>query len=248
MSSHAVTDFDEDLPAINLLNSVLCTGTSKRHSTPKPVAVPPASHIALLSTLAIHPLYTTRAEKAELCNIANLSLAYLQSLLDVAGPLSADFSKAFQVNTLSRYTRAGGYGGTENNSDSSDVESDRDDDRLRGKMSHDSGVWNRSRDFWALVGWAFRCSTLHPSRWQYWRRWLSFVLDLLEKDWEERLRLDLESHELSGENGDAPAVSRQDSLIAKYLGNLSGEAGCRTLVRALLATGERNAAACVRSK
>ncbi|KAH8176016.1 major facilitator superfamily transporter [Sarocladium implicatum] len=244
LKQHCQILLEEQLyvPAINLLNSALCAGTSNHRANSRPVAVPPPSHIALLSTLAIHPSYTTRAEKPELCTIANLSLAYLQSLLETAGPLNADFSKAFQVNTLSRYTRAGGYGGTESNSDVSDAESDRDDDRLRGKMSHDSSVWNRSRDFWALVGWAFRCSTLHPHRWQYWKRWLSFVLDVLEKDWEERLRIDLESHELSGDSGEAPAVSRQDSMIAKYMGNLSGESGCRTLVRSLLVSGDRSAA------
>lgn len=225
------------------MNSALAAGAAKRQTAIKPVAIPPASHIALLSTLTIHPYFTTRAEKPELCGVANLSLAYLRSLLEIAGPLNADFRTAFQFNTLPRWTRRGGFGSTGNNSDASDAESDRDEDRLRGKMSNDSSIWSRSRDFWTVVGWAFRCSTLHPNRWQYWKRWLNLVFDVLERDWEERTRIDLETHDLSGRDGEAAPTSRQESIIAQYMSEMSGRQGCKTFIRAILATGESDAAA-----
>ncbi|KAK0389495.1 hypothetical protein NLU13_3070 [Sarocladium strictum] len=245
LKQHCQILLEEQLyvPAINLLNSALATSASGRQTIPKPVAVPPASHIALLSTLAIHPLYTSRAEKQDQCTVANLSLAYLQSLLEIAGPLNADFRTAFQFNVSPRWTRRGGFNSTGNNSDASDAESDRDDDRLRGKMSNDSSVWNRSRDFCVVVGWAFRCSTLHPNRWQYWRRWLSFVLDVLEKDWDERTRLDHENHEISSRSGEAVKTLREQSIIAQYMKELTGRAGCKTIVKAMLTTGEENAVA-----
>jgi hypothetical protein len=69
------------------------------------------------------------------------------------------------------------------------------------------------------------------------------VLDVLEKDWDERTRLDLESHELSGRTGEAVPTLRQQSIIGQYLEESSGRPGCKTLIRAMLTTGEKDSAA-----
>ena len=60
-------------------------------------------------------------------------------------------------------------------------------------ISDADSVWQRAEDFWHVVGWAFRCSVLHPERWERWQIWLQFMCNVLEDDWKERERKWLEA-------------------------------------------------------
>lgn len=228
--------------AINLLNSTLAAGTARRVESRGPVPVPPPSQLALLNTLLVHPRHTTRVDKPDHLDVASLALDYLRSLLEVAGPVNADMRTAFRftcVPRASRRARLGvGDGGDDDNGGATDPESDGDGDRLRGSAANESSLWTRGQNFWSTVGWAFNCSVLHPQRWRYWRPWLDFMLDVLEADWDERQRTDLESYEASGGEGEQPVTSRQDSLIFAYMNQASGrQGGLKGIIKALVADG-----------
>lgn len=189
---------------MQLLNSALASAVS---SSSSPIAatvpVPPPSHLALLSSLVVHPLHTTRAEGPELRLVSALALDYLRNLLALVGPLKAGFGSAFRFSNPSRWGRRSGRLATACDSSASDDDDDDDDggspgpdvDQLRGRMANQESVWVCGQDLWSVVGWAFNTASLHPHRWTYWRVWLTFLLDLLDADWCERQRRDDEALE-----------------------------------------------------
>ncbi|KJK77601.1 hypothetical protein H634G_07340 [Metarhizium anisopliae BRIP 53293] len=224
--------------AINLLNSTLGSGTSRRSSSPRTVPIPPPSHLALLNTLIIHPIHTTRAEKSEYRDVAALALDYLRNLLTVVGPVNAGFRSAFQFHASPRWTRRSGFTSPNADSDMSDGDSDRDHDRLQGRMANEGSLWSRGQDLWATVGWAFNTSILYPQRWRHWRVWLEFMLDVLETDWAERQRQDEANHEANGGEGATPLTARSESMMAMYMEqSMDGHVALKRIIKALFADG-----------
>ncbi|RDA92768.1 hypothetical protein CP533_0816, partial [Ophiocordyceps camponoti-saundersi (nom. inval.)] len=226
--------------AANLLNSTLGAGlvgsssSSSSSKTKKRVPVPPPSHIALMATLTVHPMHTTRAEKSEQVAVATLALGYLRNLLAVVGPVNGGFRAAFRFGrTLSSRQ---GRGGADHGEASGDSDTD-EEDGLRGSMAGENSVWGRGQDLWSTVGWAFNTAVNHPRRWRYWKVWLEFMLDLLDADWEERTRLDAEAHE-ANEGDEEPITSRAQSIIAMYMDQRDGrQPGLKRITKALFADG-----------
>ncbi|RFN45672.1 hypothetical protein FIE12Z_10047 [Fusarium flagelliforme] len=240
LKSHCQILLEEQLftPAINLLTSIAASGASKRNPKKKPVPVPPPTHLALLNTLMIHPLLTTRAEKKEQLDVPSYALDYLRNILRLVGPVNADFRTAFQFISESRWARRSDQNTHENDSDMSDADSNGDDERLKGKLSNDGSIWSRGQDFWSTIGWAFNCSTLYPARWSYWRAWLDFMLEVLEADWDERERRDKEAQQANGPDSEMPRTSRNESIIIMYMNQQNGrQNGARGYIKALFADG-----------
>ncbi|KAJ4858928.1 hypothetical protein T069G_07195 [Trichoderma breve] len=222
--------------AINLLNSILGSGVSRKSPSSKSAAIPPPSHLALLSTIAVHPLHTTRVDKPEHLDVSSLALGYLRNVLTVVGPLHADFRTAFQFRSIPRWKSRAGHIGHGSDSDMSDDDSKGRHDSLRGKIANEGGVWVKGQDFWSTVGWAFHCCSLMPHRWRYWKAWLEFMLDVLDADWAERERRDKEDHEANGQVGDEPTMWRAESMIIMYMEQKDGRhSGPKAIMKALLA-------------
>ncbi|KND94867.1 hypothetical protein TOPH_00530 [Tolypocladium ophioglossoides CBS 100239] len=238
LGRRAVDDGEQSRTGEALSVPTLGAGLSRRTPTGKAVPVPPPSQLALLNTLIIHPMHTTRAEKAEHLNVSGLALDYLRNLLAIVGPINADCRAAFQFCTMPRWGRRSGYASHDSDSDMSDGEAGRDHDRVRGRMANEASVWSRGQDLWTTVGWAFNTATLHPHRWRYWRVWLEYMLDVLEADWGERERLDREAHEANGKTGDEPLTSRRDSMILMYRDQQENrQPGFKRIIKALFADG-----------
>lgn len=232
---HLVTD----TCATQFLTSILAAGSSKSQQLSKPVPIPPASHLALLSTIAIHPTCTTRADKPDLVDAASHALCYLRSILGLVGPLNADLRSAFQFRQAIRWGGRRTHGFSSGAaSDGSDAESEREEGRLAGALANQSSVWSRGQDFWAVVGWAMNCSVLYPQRWRYWHTWLDFMCDVLEADWKERERIDLETSDPGDPMGEVTVTARQQSILMMYMDQQSGRQGSfKMIVKALLADG-----------
>lgn len=226
-----------DTCAINLLNSILGSGVSRKSPSGKPVSVPPPSHLALLGTIAVHPLHTTRADKPEHLDVSSLALGYLRNVLALVGPLHADFRTAFQFRSMPRWNRRrAGRTGHGSDSDMSDGDSEGGHNFLRGKIANEGGVWVKGQDFWSTVGWAFQCCSLMPHRWRYWKAWLEFMLDVLDADWAERERRDQEDYETNGRVGDEPTMWRAESMTVMYMDQKDGrQSGRKAIIRALFA-------------
>ncbi|PHH68593.1 hypothetical protein CDD80_7408 [Ophiocordyceps camponoti-rufipedis] len=215
--------------AANLLNSTLGAGLRRGEATSVPV--PPASHLALLATLMVHPAQTTRAEKAEVVSVAALAGDYLRNLLAVVGPVNGGFRSAF---------RFGGTGGRRYGGDGEDEggseEEEEEDDGLHCALANQHGVWARGQDLWSTVGWAFNTAARYPARWRFWRVWLELLLDVLEADWEERSRLD----GVEGDDNDEEASTtwRAQSMVVMYMDQRDGrQSGLKRIIRSLFADG-----------
>ncbi|KAI0535125.1 hypothetical protein GGR58DRAFT_515614 [Xylaria digitata] len=210
LKEHCRVYLEEALPrqAIFLLDSLLST----RPDDPQhPAYCPPPSQISLLCSIIVHPDFTTRPKEPDWPQISLQSLVYLRDLLAVFGPINAGFKESvlFATNATSDHL----LDPDSHINDNLDAD-ERGLVRLSPRHGNDT-VWQRGRDFFSVVGWAFNCSVLYPERWQWWSRWLEFMMDLLEKDLEERHRLDTE-------NGSDGLPLLQSSILASYITQRSG--------------------------
>ncbi|KAL0931021.1 uncharacterized protein CTRU02_213756 [Colletotrichum truncatum] len=219
--------------ALGLLNSLLIAGYTRKGIAKKPVYVPPATHLALLNTLAIHPSHTTRAAGPDRLEVGSQTLDYLRNLLAIVGPINAGFKDAFQFQGVS-------YGRRHRHHDEEDDEID--GDQVSNKMAVEDSIWHRAHDFWAVVGWAFNCSSIHPRRWRYWKTWLEFMVDVLEADLQERKRMDEESTSPSQESTWA---HMRGTILVMYIKQKadSNRYGLKMIQQALFAEGNSSAVA-----
>ncbi|KAK3375267.1 hypothetical protein B0H63DRAFT_400979 [Podospora didyma] len=246
LKSHCQIHIEEEqyAPAILLLEGLLSDGNTMlprggRYAAtlqrPKPARIPPPSHIALLSTLTIHPTFTSRLVEHN-NSIAAQSMKYLRGLLATAGPVHANLCEAFRFSNGrvdGSHNRRWGSSVSGNRSGSPDEESD----SIGGKLAVEQSLWQRAPDFWSAMGWAFHCSVAHPHRWRHWKVWLRFMVDVLEKDWDERLAQDQENHALGNGKEACKFPMLQRSLFAAYLDDLRKERKnvLREVIRSLFA-------------
>lgn len=198
--------------AIRVLLSLISATSSNDQSC---VQIPSPDYISILNTLSIHPDSTSRASSSDRLSQANLARKYLQALLQICGPVNASFAKAYRIRTFD-HDRI--------NANDDDDESAASD-LLNMKYADVHNVFGRKSDFWAILGWAFNCSTLpgpYAVRWSYWSLWLHHMMDVLEKDWQDREAQD----------------DCQNSLIWHYIVSSSGNRP-RRAVNAIFANGSQ---------
>ncbi|KAK0711021.1 hypothetical protein B0H67DRAFT_493667 [Lasiosphaeris hirsuta] len=239
------------LPALQILEGLLSDGiTLPPDLKSAPIRVAPPSQLALLGTLLIHPAHTSRPPSgAQSLHIAARSLAYLRGVLNIAGPVNANLHAAFKFRGSGGWTghdrdRAGVYGSACSSRSLSDSGSE--SDYINYKLAKEQSLWRRAPDFWAVLGWAFRCAAVHPHRWRHWRVWLEFMVEVLEADWDQRLKMDEEQYDFRGRIGSQSREGTsegsdyrmvRDSLLAEYLDDLRRERKnpLREAMRALMA-------------
>lgn len=223
-----------------------------------PAFLPSPHLLALIATLIVHPLTTTRAATSELLEAADLAVEFLDCVNHIVGPVNANFHKAFSFPravdaslTRSRKRRKvikkeDEYEcGTPCSSDhaspalGSPMEVEEQDRELVSlKIAHAGGLYARVESFWHAVGWALNCSIRHPERWERWKLWLEIMFQVLERDWTQRLQLAI------ARNGDIDkcvgAEQLQDSIIVSYISNQTekGRMTPKRVLRAVFADGE----------
>ncbi|KAG8161672.1 hypothetical protein KVR01_008659 [Diaporthe batatas] len=228
--------------ALNLLNSLLCDGIppAAHAQTNHPGCVAPPAQMAVLATLAIHPKHTSKLPSSAAHDVSSLALSYLRTVLATVGPVNANLRDAFLFRgdsgrgsrrRSSENAAAGGLGG--------DVESD--EDLVRGKTANKGSIWVRGQDFWRVLGWAFNCSAQHPHRWRWWQPWLEYMVDVLEADYKERKRLDLERE---GCQDEYEYQLLQESLLVSYVvPKNSRVSALKPIISALFADGNTSSQA-----
>ena len=222
--------FEEGLycQALELLTSLLTSGSAS-HS-PLPALLPPPQYIALIATLTVHPSLTTRAKTLDRIQAANLSLRYLRLLLKHAGPVHGNLNEAFSFNGLGLSSRRGGSGRRKTTSEGANLPAG-DNEMIDDELANARSLWARAEEFWQVVGWCFNCSILHKRRWERWNAWLTYMLEVLEADWDAR------------EHGEGDE-SREKSMIIKYITSGTTTAGRqRRILRAIFADGRTKSVA-----
>jgi len=215
-----------------------------------PAYVPSPQHLALAATFVVHPSTTTRAKTKQEKDAANAALQLLRLTNTLVGPVAARFDVAFSFTHFDS-SRHGGRRRTAGESGVPKKVLDDETEPLNLDLGMSGSLWSRAEDFWHAVGWAFNCSVLYPKRWERWQLWLQFMCEVLEDDWNERLRqLEKMEEDEKQKNGSqqpaAPSKKKQrdrdcllmDSLIFKYL--TTGAVGYgrnRRILRAIFADG-----------
>jgi hypothetical protein len=208
----------------------------------QPALVPPPSYIALISTLLVHPSYTTRATSRENLDISTQSLTFLRNILALVGPLNAKLGDAFTFVQGPRSPRRNRRVSRRSQHNGAKSPTCHSEDVIGSSLAGEKSLWTRAQDLWHVVGWAFSCSVNYPKRWEYWRVWLEYMVDLLEADWRERYRLDTEFEKTH--NGDEdPGLDRtKDCLLLQYLSGCgSSSTAIKRIVKAILADGSAEA-------
>lgn len=224
LREHCMIYFEEGLycQALNLLTSLLTSGSAS--CNPLPAFIPPPQYIALIATLTVHPTLTTRAKNLDQIQAANLALSYLRLVLSHAGPVHGSLNEAFTFTSLSLSSRRGGSGRRRTTGEGMNPLAD-DNESINTELANMGSLWARAEEFWQVVGWCLNCSILHKRRWERWNAWLTYMLDVLEADWDAR------------EHGEGDE-SREKSLIVKYINSGVTTAGRqRKILRAIFADG-----------
>ena len=124
-----------------MFEGFLADGNRLRETAPLvPARIPPPAQIALLSTLTIHPFYTSRAPERANLHIATQSSAYLESLLAIVGPVNANLRAALK---FSGGDRSKGRGKTYSSSSDPDSDSDYVDVKYATTSSTSNGAGMR---------------------------------------------------------------------------------------------------------
>lgn len=233
---HCTTDIEEGLlsQGFSLLSNALTSGIGSSVAA----QVPPTQHLAFAATLSVHPKLTTRTTSVDKHTAADDALRYLRQLHSLVGPRNAGLDRAFSFTNedfSSRSKRA-----KTRISDITNV--DEDASRIRSTYADQSSLCSNADDFWSIVGWAFNCSVAHPHRWDRWKLFLDFILDVIEDDLEDRFPQAQEAYR----SGGATSVKAhlKDSLFAQYLLSIGeGRNNKRRLMRAVFANGTRQSLA-----
>lgn len=186
-----------------------------------PYWVAPPSHLALIGTLAIHPRFTTHAVTDNERILPARAHQYLRNVLRAVGPVNGNFNSAFifrdgREARTSRRRR--GLASTESRDGTPE------EDELKSPLATSDSLWSRVPDFWSMMSWAFKCSMTYPERWGHWKLWLEFMVDLLERDVEERKTLDEEQSEPNDASSDDEACQYpllRESIIMSYIGDFT---------------------------
>lgn len=211
-----------DAQALHLLTNLLAANVASIRNDP--AFIPPPSHLAFLLTLTIHPSLNTRAKHPSLVAASDLAHQYLRLVLKTVGPQNADLRTAYEFPGIANSNRRGAGTHRRRALDSPEKESA---DTITSAYASESSLFAMAGDFWAAVGWAFNCSIAHQRRWERWRLWLEYLLNVLEDDWEA---LDEED--------------KADSLIAHYVTTAGqGGASSRRMVRSIFADGGKRSMA-----
>lgn len=202
----------------------------------------PPVQIGFINNLIIHPKHTSRPETPARREIAAMSLVYLENLLSMVGPINANLAAAFTFNLnytpRPRARRGLGPDDDFHDDDFDDGGEDEENAKIISKLGNEESIWNCGHDFWSVLGWAFNCSVVHPSRWRWWRAWIDFMLRVLDEDWTKRVALDEAADEQRGGKGDFEFHMMKQSLIANYATRRGGRANdVKWLVKALFADG-----------
>lgn len=228
---------------MTLLSDLIITGAAHPERENRGVIAPLPLHIELVSCLLVHPRYTSQAPPDERTELASRSITYLRNLLAILGPVNARLDEAFSLTSETTRTSRRGKITAGTDDGTSGSETDESSEHMKGIIANKGRLRKCAKDFWHIVGWVFNCSVRHPKRWKYWKVWLGYMLDVLDADWQERDRLDLEDPVFQARlRHDPDALCEfnllRKSLLVQYLSEVQGRSSpLKRILRSVFADG-----------
>lgn len=155
-------------------------------------------------TVSVHPVTTSHSTSIDTHLTALRALDYLSALSKSVGPRNARFLdtlifKRSRVEAIA----LGPHGDRKpymrtpksepqptsqspSSPEAEDVSNMSDlpdpDACINNSLAHKSSLFVVAEGFWSTVGWAFNTSIRYPIRWQYWKKWLTLTLEILEAE------------------------------------------------------------------
>ncbi|CAL3962411.1 unnamed protein product [Diplocarpon coronariae] len=242
---HIYLDEEIYVSALALLTDLVISGASQPKSKcpDRPVIAPLPYHIEMVGAFLIHPQYTHQAVPNGNKDLGSRPITFLRNVLAVLGPVNANLGEAFSLSVdhdsrpARRIRKTAAF-----DDGSSGSDTDGGSKSLGLIVANTGRIRNCARDFWHMVGWAFNCSVKHPRRWKYWKVWLEYMLDVLDVDWAERERQDVEDERLHGgedssDDGYEFKMRRQSLLLTYLSGAVNSSSTLRRVVRCAFSDG-----------
>ncbi|KXS97339.1 hypothetical protein AC578_10737 [Pseudocercospora eumusae] len=210
--------------AFALLSSSLNSGPDVE----APACVPPVQHLALASTIAIHPSFTSRTESVDKHAAAEAAMGYLRNIANTTMIEETGLKEALRFGVASSKKARTRRASTRQES-ANGTSDEEDNAQIRSQYADKQSLAENAEDFWAVVGWAFNCSVIHKTRWIRWQMWLDLVLDVIEADLDawapEQTKL-------------PKGTDLSSTLLAQYLFSVgAGRQNTRRVMRAITADG-----------
>ena len=174
----------------------------------------------------------------------------MYDIKSIAGTVNARFDSAFSFGsqTHRRKNRAQlikqeeeqKASQVDTNGDGRDAE----EFNINAPIALEGNFFARAGDFWQVVGWAFNCAARYRARWTRWKLWLEFMLEAIEDDWEERMRLyDVsKTDDTSSQGGDIGILEQSMATrIVTEATQIGGRTARRRIQRAIFADGSEKA-------
>ena len=117
------------------------------------------------------------------------------------------------------------------------------EDPINSKLANEGSLWQRAQDFWQVVGWAFNCSIHHRGRWNIWKVWLEYMLDVFEADWNDVPKI--HNDEFMEEKRVGPEAMEdvfQNRILIQYISDgARSSTALRRIVKSIFADGSADA-------
>lgn len=206
----------------------------------RPTYAPIPLHIEIASALLIHPRFTNQNIYTLDVDKGAKAITFLRNVLAILGPENANLKEAFSFDSSmdTRGTRRGHRRDFGSDSDSSEGDGY---DHPKVWVANRGRTRRNAKDFWHMVGWAFNCSVKYPQRWKYWKVWLEYILDVLDRDWYDREEQDQDVCGVDALVGAGPVDGVNyrlchESILVEYLSDVKGRSsGMKRVVRSVFA-------------
>ena len=147
------------------------------------------------------------------------------------GPLQGSLEHTFEFTCQGASYRRGEGKKKKRTTGENQSLTETDFEGIESELANTGSLWARAENFWQVVGWSFNCSVLHKRRWERWSAWLTYMVDVLEADWEIRERMTEDE-------------AKEKSLIVRFIDSGRAIAGReRKIVRAVFADGRTKSVA-----
>ncbi|KAF3915056.1 hypothetical protein ABW21_db0204424 [Orbilia brochopaga] len=230
--------------AIDLLCHLAYAGisTPAKPGAKKEIIIPSPEVLSILTTISLHPAFTTRRVGTLQADAALKASRYIRTIIRLAGASNCNLQQAWrfkrsidgpaasddEANTTRRMRNRNVVKappvGRRKRVGAAEIDTA---PFAHLSIAHEESLFRLGDDIWAIIGWAMVCSCRYPKRWNLWRDFLELLVETLLADFQERI-----------DAAETPMDMDLEGSLANSIGflpNMVGGAGYKRIVRAIFA-------------